>query len=245
VPLTWGAVIGFKTITVHASATAMTIPATTLNDTVQATANPFLAGQADGTEASDTNPHNSPDYAGNSSNELESPLDSGMTITSGQRVTFAAISGTATNDPSDPTYEPDGEDGENGIVSNIGHNNLSSSESGDYTPGFNNENGIADANIPLNALVGVFMSDSPSSTAPANLDFSTVTSRNFTTLDPALQQVFFIGDGQTDSGQTQTFVAPAGATHLYLAQWDFYQWNNNVGSRVVQIQIPASVEMVQ
>jgi hypothetical protein len=245
VPLTWGAVIGFSSITVHATATAMTIPATNLNDTVQATANPFLAGQTAGTEASDTNPHNDPDYAGNSSNEKQSPIDSGLTIATGQKVTFAAISGTATNDPGDTSYQPDGEDGEGGVSSNIGHNNLSTSESGDYTAGYNNENGIADANIPLNALVGVFMTDTPTSTAPANLDFSTAASRNFTTLEPALQQVFFIGDGQTDSGVTQTFVAPSGATHLYLAQWDFYEWSNNVGNRTVQITIPASLQLVQ
>jgi Flp pilus assembly protein TadG len=242
VPLTWGAVIGFKTVTVHASATAMAIAAINLNDTVQSTADPFLSGMPNGSEASVTNPHNDPDVA-----PANSPVSSGLSITSGQKVTFAAISGTATNDPTDPSYEPDGEDGENGVVSNIGHNNLSTSESGDYTPGFNNENGIADANIPLNALVGVFLSNTEpdDNTAPANLDFSTVASRNFTTLQPALQQVFFIGDGLTDSGQQQTFIAPSGATRLFLAQWDFYQWSNNVGTRTVQISIPASVQLVK
>jgi hypothetical protein len=44
---------------------------------------------------------------------------------------------------------------------------------------------------------------------------------------------------------TQTFVAPSGATHLYLAQWDFYEWSNNVGNRTVQITIPASVQLVR
>ncbi|HEX4125911.1 MAG TPA: Tad domain-containing protein [Tepidisphaeraceae bacterium] len=242
VPLTWGAVIGFSTITVHATATAETIPATSLSDTVLATANPFLSGMSNGSEASNTNPHNSPDYA-----PAESPTNSGLSITSGQSVNFAAISGTATNDPGDTSYQPDGEDGEGTAPDNIGHNNISGSESGDYTAGFNNENGIADANIPINALVGVFLGPSQPSTSdtPANLDFSSTTSRNFTTLYPALQQVFFIGDGQTDGGATQNFIAPDGATRLYLATWDFYQWNNNVGSRTVQITIPAGVQLVQ
>jgi Flp pilus assembly protein TadG len=242
VPLTWGAVIGFKTVTVHANATAMAIASINLNDTVQATADPFLSGMPNGSKSSITNPHNSPDSA-----PANSPVNSGLAISSGQKVTFAAISGTATNNPGDPSYQPDGEDGEYGVVSNIGHNNLSTSESGDYTHGFNNENGIADANIPLNALVGVFLNNTqPSSnTAPANLDFTSVASRNFSTLQPALQQVFFIGDGLTDSGQQQTFFAPSGATRLYLAQWDFYQWSNNSGSRTAQITIPASVQLVQ
>jgi hypothetical protein len=250
VPLTWGAVIGFSSITVHANATAMTVPATTLDDTVNATANPFLAGMPNGSEASNINPHNDPDYAGNNGTAQSTPIspqNSGLTISSGQKLTFAAISGTATNDPSDTSYQPDGENGENGVVSNIGHNNLTTSESGDYSSTFYNQNGMSDANIPLNALVGVFLGPSQpnASDTPANLDFSTVASRNFTTLQPALQQIFFIGDGQTDSGQMQTFVAPAGATRLFLAQWDFYEWSNNVGSRTVQVSIPASVQLVQ
>jgi hypothetical protein len=242
--------IGFNTVDVSASATAMLIPPLNINDSVQATANPFLSGMPNGSEASNTNPHNSPDFAGamgSDQNTPVSPQNAGLTIVGGQALTFTGIAGTAGHDPNLPSYEPDGETGEGSIPSDIGHNNLSTSESGDTAPGYNNQNGIADANIPINALVGVFLSDNqPSdSDAPANLDFSSVASRNFTSLQPALQQVFFIGDGLTDSGVQQSFIAPPGATRLFLATWDFYQWNNNYGYRTVQISQIGQVVTVQ
>jgi Flp pilus assembly protein TadG len=250
ITLYFAQVLGFNTVDVSASATAMLIPPLNINDTVQATANPFLAGMPNGSEASNINPHNSPDFAGamgTAQNTAVAPQDSGLTITGGQALTFTGIAGTAGHDPSLPSYEPDGETGEGDVPSDIGHNNLSTSESGDYTPGYNNQNGIADANIPINALVGVFLSDSQPSdnNAPANLDFSTVESRNFTTLQPALQQIFFIGDGLTDSGVQQNFIAPKGATRLFLATWDFYQWNNNYGYRTVQVSQIGQVVTVQ
>ena len=70
-------------------------------------------------------------------------------------------------------------------------------------------------NAPINALVGVFLDDNaPNTTATPsqNLDFSTDESRNFTTLKPQLKQLFFIGDGLTDSGVPQNFVAPISGT---------------------------------
>lgn len=67
-------------------------------------------------------------------------------------------------------------------------------------------------------LAGVFLTDAvPGGTAPPTLDFrSTGLGLNFTTLAPAIAQVFFIGDGRTTGGITQTFYAPAGATRLFL-----------------------------
>jgi hypothetical protein len=57
-------------------------------------------------------------------------------------------------------------------------------------------------NLPLNSLVGVWYDATPGG---AGVD-----------------EVFEIGDGGV-------FVAPAGATELYLATVDGYQWNNNPG----------------
>ncbi len=67
-------------------------------------------------------------------------------------------------------------------------------------------------------LAGVFLSDSaPSDPAPPTLDFRAQSlGLDFATLSPQLGQVFFIGDGQTSGGVTQTFYAPAGATRLFL-----------------------------
>jgi hypothetical protein len=68
------------------------------------------------------------------------------------------------------------------------------------------------------SLTGIFLSDAaPGGTAPPTLDFrSTGLGMDFTTLAPAIGQVFFIGNGQTSGGITQTFTAPAGATRLFL-----------------------------
>ncbi len=70
----------------------------------------------------------------------------------------------------------------------------------------------------LGALAGVFLDDSIPSTgpAPATLDFSTPASRDFLSLSPDLNQVFFIGDGETSGGTAQEFIAPAGATRLFF-----------------------------
>jgi hypothetical protein len=100
-------------------------------------------------------------------------------------------------------------------------------------------NGISGATWPVNALVGVFLDDGlPTlSPAPASLDFSTGAGTGFTTLSPALKQVFFIGDGLTGtgSGAAQGFVVPAGATRLFLGASDGVGWFNNSGSFSVTV----------
>jgi hypothetical protein len=61
------------------------------------------------------------------------------------------------------------------------------------------------------------------------------TSKDDLTYSPLLQQVFFIGDGQTIGTIPQTFIAPAGATRLFVGTMDSYQWNNNLGSLAVTV----------
>jgi hypothetical protein len=46
-------------------------------------------------------------------------------------------------------------------------------------------------------------------------------------------------------GIKQNFVVPAGATRLYLASWDFYEWNNNAGYRNVRISRPGRLVTVK
>ena len=98
---------------------------------------------------------------------------------------------------------------------------------------FGPTNFIADVNAPINSLVGVFLDSSQpdSSAQPGALDFSSI-GLNFTSLSPGLKQVFFIGDGLTGtgSGSVQQFIAPAGATRLFLGTMDGYEWNNNFGA---------------
>lgn len=92
----------------------------------------------------------------------------------------------------------------------------------------NNYNGISGIKAP-NAmmLLGVFLgSGLPSGTAPPILDFNTI-GINFTTLSPKLQQTFFIGDGVTSSGTSQTFTVPIGATRLFLGIADAYDFSDD------------------
>jgi hypothetical protein len=99
------------------------------------------------------------------------------------------------------------------------------------------ENGISDLGSPINALVGLFLSDeSPDTTpAPDPLDFNSAESRNYLVLTPALKQVFFIGDGLTAEGIVQQIVIPERATRLFLGTMDGCCWNNNSGLFTVEI----------
>lgn len=82
------------------------------------------------------------------------------------------------------------------------------------------------------ALAGVFLDDSipNAGPAPATLDFSTEVGRDFASLSPVLGQVFFIGDGLNSLNQFQEFVAPAGATRLFVGIPDGFNFNGPPGA---------------
>lgn len=107
---------------------------------------------------------------------------------------------------------------------------------------------------PQGALAGVFLDDSipNSGPAPATLNFTPAgLGTNFLSLSPQLRQIFFIGDGVTSLDVFQTFIAPAGATRLFLAIPDGFgfvghpgAYDDNDGSYSVVIginQIPTTV----
>lgn len=110
--------------------------------------------------------------------------------------------------------------------------------------------GISGYKGPRGSLVGVFLNDSipDKKRAPATLDFtSNGLGANFTSLSPALRQVFFIGDGFTDDGKGQRFKAPKGATRLVLGIPDgfvfqgppgAYEDNNGGYMVLVRVTIP-------
>lgn len=222
VPLIFGGIYGRKFCDVVGESWVMLVPGINVDQNIPGTANPFLAGMPAGSVASLNNPHNSPDYAGTTSDPRQSPMAVNMPLIAGAPLTFDSISGTVRHDPNLPYFSPDGE------LTKIGTNTNGS------------ENGISDLRAPINALVGVFLDDrQPSlSSAPSRLDFSTQASRDFSELRPQLKQLFFIGDGRTTSGATQQFIVPNGATRLYLATWDFFEWNNNAGDRTVKVNRP-------
>src|SRR5690606_9532984 len=84
---------------------------------------------------------------------------------------------------------------------------------------------------PQGSLAGVFLDDDipNAGPAPATLDFWNG-SREFTSINPELGQLFFIGDGATAAGLLQSFVAPAGATRLFLGIPDGFSFNGPPGA---------------
>lgn len=93
------------------------------------------------------------------------------------------------------------------------------------------QNGISDIRTPRGSLLGVFLDASlPSNTtAPGTLDFESI-GLEFEEFSPLLKQVFVSGNGETSSGNVQTFNVPTGASRLFLGVMDGREWNNNRGS---------------
>jgi hypothetical protein len=93
---------------------------------------------------------------------------------------------------------------------------------------------------PADALIGVFLTNAVTNVAngPASLDYTQLTNISQLTYTPLLNQIFFIGDGLTGTGtgSIQQFVAPTGATSLYLAVADSYGASTgNLGSLDVAV----------
>jgi hypothetical protein len=86
---------------------------------------------------------------------------------------------------------------------------------------------------PEGPLAGVFLDNSIPSAgpAPATLDFTPGgLGTDFPSLSPVLGQVFYIGDGITSGGDFQTFIAPAGATRLFLGIPDGFAFDGPPGA---------------
>lgn len=96
----------------------------------------------------------------------------------------------------------------------------------------NSLGGISGYMGPEGPLVGVFLDDSvPASGAPAPLNFTASgLGTDFPTLSPLLKQIFYIGDGVTSGGEFQTFIAPAGATRLFLGIPDGFSFDGPPGA---------------
>jgi len=170
---------------------------------VPGTSDPWLAGMPAGSTASsgDVAPAQSPS------------LVTGLLFQAGDTFTFAAT-GSVSYNGGTPTDPPDG-----ATNFNTAHSN-------------GPENGISNVTMPVDALLGVFLGPGQpdANPAPGALDFSTAASRDYLTLLPTVQQVFFIGDGLTSTGATHKITAPAGATRLFLGGMDGLGWYNNTGA---------------
>ncbi len=186
--------------------------------------NPYLAGMPDGAaDGSDRAPDESP------------VLVSGFTPSPGGQVSFInAVGGT------------DRGGGCSLIPPYAGCDPIDGAAFFSHSGG--DQNGISAVRAPISALMGVFLGpDLPSLTAaPSGLNFQTL-GLDFSTLSPALKQLFFIGDGKNAADAVQMFVVPAGATRLYLGTMDGFGWFNNTGAitvDVVAVPEPSSLALM-
>jgi hypothetical protein len=202
--------------------TIVALPAQSATFNVPGTSDPWLAGMPNGSSASFNPSSGEPaDYA-----PAQSPiLVTGITITPAMMLQWTATGQVA---------HPGDIAGPDGAPSSYTH----------YTGA---ENGISDINVPIDSLLGVFLGPGQPNfnPAPSALDFSSSASRDYLSLAPALQQVFFMGDGLTSGSSAQTIIAPAGATRLYLGTMDGFSWNNNTGSFEVTLNaVPEPASML-
>ena len=66
---------------------------------------------------------------------------------------------------------------------------------------------------------------------PSTLNFTpSALGKNFVSLSPEIGQVFFIGDGVTSDNKAQTFIAPTGATRLFLGIPDGFGFDGAPGA---------------
>ena len=119
----------------------------------------------------------------------------------------------------------------------VGNSSFNGPDGGSYAGGDTNLSSAGDISGIVDSsgtffLVGVFLGSSLPASAPASLDFSPGgLTQTFSSLSPALGQVFFIGDGLTGTGTgtAQQFFAPTGAVQLYLGTADGYNVTGGPG----------------
>ncbi|HEX8324247.1 MAG TPA: pilus assembly protein TadG-related protein [Tepidisphaeraceae bacterium] len=182
------------------------------------------------------------DYAAKKASPIQA---GGISINGGTPMTFDGINGGANNMATSATFGGDGNTAN--PVWNVPDD---ANRDKIYNQGMEekgNENGISNVKTPINAIIGVYLSDAKPSnfTPPEALDFSTAASRDFNTLQPKLRQPFFIGDGRNANGEVQQFVPPAGATRLFIGTMDEYEWSNNVGGFYVTAHVKGRIITVQ
>ena len=186
--------------------------APTASVNVPGTANPWLA------------PTGATDASGDSL-PAEAPVRvDAITLTAGTNLTFS-VSGSVDYSGGTPTDSPDGSPG--------------------YFYPHPAQNGLSGVTAVVNGLMGVFIDDSAAdptnANTPAAYDFSDPASVpggiDFTSIQPSVGQVFFIGNGLNAAGIVQQFTVPTGATHLVLGTMDGAGWYNNTGNFQVTVAV--------
>jgi hypothetical protein len=222
---------------------------------VAATSNPYLAGEPTGTRASVPDPgYKGPkvnpehpwqyDWAGPTGSKLPSgqaygsPVQFPVTLSPGTVLQLTNVTGQATNDPTLPLVDANGQFPQGGDLG------IYDDEAAEAT---GSEHGMSNIQAPLNSFIGVFLDDNvpdDDGPIPPELDFGTSTEQNYTSISPELRQPFYIGNGQTSDGEQQSVVVPKGATRFYIATMDGHEWSNNVGGFTATIST-SHIRLVQ
>ncbi|MBL8823222.1 MAG: tandem-95 repeat protein [Planctomycetia bacterium] len=175
---------------------------------VPATSHPWLAGM----------PNETVTVTGDSA-PAQSPTLAGISVTPGQVLNFLSVGSTSVEP--NTSYTPDGTRG--------------------YFLAIGEENGISTVIAPYASVLAVFLGDDRPDQTPApellmfNDDGNVPGGINYTSLSPLLKQVFFIGDGRTNTGVTQQITVPAGATRLFIGIADNPSYANNNGNLSVLV----------
>jgi Flp pilus assembly protein TadG len=112
------------------------------------------------------------------------------------------------------------------------------------------EHGISNIIAPINSVVGVFLNKdgatdgADNQNAPTGTDYSVEANRDNLNPAPKRNQTFYVGDGESSSGQQESIVVPANSYALFLGTMDGHEWSNNVGgfhATITQLRI----ELVQ
>jgi Flp pilus assembly protein TadG len=253
IALLFGKLVGVNTVDVWASSTAALVQQNSGTYTANATSNPWLAGESAGTQASqpDSNYPSSGHrwkydvagtYGATDSTKLystdystgepyASPLQIPFAVSPGDIIQLTNVTGYATKGPGDDQGQANGVDytsgGTIGMDDDVQSNGVS-------------EHGMSDITVPGDSMIGVFLTSSaPDSGTPPNpLDFSTQTERDYTSLQPLVEQPFYAGTGTTSSGAgsvQQNINVPSGATRMFLGTMDGHEWSNNSGGYTVTV----------
>ncbi len=185
-------------------------------------------------------------------------VPSGFSVSGGDIITFSSVTGSFAYGSDPEGYGSTCQSLEGCISIDYHTGNVYNDADGGYAAAGTSSNTGANGIAGITAapgdgyLVGVFVpAGGPSGATPAALNFTSdhdPGNTSFTSLSPALDQVFFIGDGLTgdDTGTLQDFIAPSGAGTLYLGISDACGYNgdpscydDNVGSFAVDYNIAA------
>lgn len=231
VPLNFGALIKMPKVDVQAQAIAVLVETDSAPVTLPATSNPYLGGMPAGSTG---------EWGDNMTNAKAIEV-TGISVVPGTWITVTSVAGTTSILPGYVNYV--GPEGEAARPLHHGENY----DHSNYNIG--PENGIADAIMPADAMMGIFLTDAYSNATPAPagcVDWTAAGVKDqpqYTTLQ--VKAPFLIGDGKTSGGTVQKFLVPPGATRLVLGVWDGTATYNNGGSLTATFNLKRSIRLVK